>query len=73
MWAVNCLANPKLQSRCHDMMASDLRNYRTALGKKEGESWRAEVRRRLDPELHEVWESVFAPKSGLRWISRDGG
>ncbi len=73
VWAVYCLANPKLQSRCHDMMASDLRSYRAALGKKEGESWRAEVRQRLDPELHEVWESVFAPKSGLRWISRDGG
>ncbi len=73
VWAVRCLANPRLHSKCHDMMASDLRKWKAALGKHDGERWRAEVRRRLDPELHEVWEAVFAPKSGLRWITRDGG
>jgi hypothetical protein len=50
-----------------------MRKYRAALGRKDGERWRTDVRQRLDPELHEIWESVFAPKSGLRWISRDGG
>jgi GTPase-associated protein 1, N-terminal domain type 2/GTPase-associated protein 1, middle domain len=73
VWAVRCLANPRLQSRCYDTMASDLRKWKAALGKQGGERWRAEVRRRLDPELHEVWEAVFAPKSGLRWITREGG
>jgi hypothetical protein len=73
VWAVWCLANPQLHGRCHDMMASDLRKWKAALGKRDGERWRAEVRRRLEPELHEIWEAVLAPKSGLRWITRDGG
>ena len=73
VWAVRCLANPRLQSRCHDMMASDLRKWKSALSRQDGERWRAEVRGRLEPGLHETWEAVFAPKSGLRWITRDGG
>ena len=73
VWAVRCLANPRLQSRCQDMMASDLRKWKAALSKHDGERWRAEVRGRLEPELHETWEAVFAPRSGLRWITRDGG
>lgn len=73
VWAVHCLAHPKLPGKCHDLMASDMRKYRAALGRKDGERWRTDVQQRLDPDLHEIWESVFAPKSGLRWISRDGG
>jgi hypothetical protein len=73
VWAVHCLAHPKLPGKCHDLMASDMRKYRAALGRKDGERWRTDVQQRLDPGLHEIWESVFAPKSGLRWISRDGG
>ncbi len=73
VWAVWCLANPRLQSKCHDMTASGLREWKAALGKHDRDRWRVEVRRRLKPDLHETWEAVFAPKNGLRWITRDGG
>ncbi len=75
VWAVGCLAYPRLPSRRRDLMASELRKTKAGLSKQDGERWRADVRRQLEPELHETWEAVFAAKGGggIRWITRDGG
>jgi GTPase-associated protein 1, N-terminal domain type 2/GTPase-associated protein 1, middle domain len=77
LWCVRCLDHEDLPERRQDQLAAAVRNYGERLAKRDLESWRDEVARRLRSGERPVWESVFAeeaPRSRINlWISRGGG